>query len=109
MDSGFEESHSGVGDAGHSGVGDDGDRGAVAELLDELCGAHGLVVLVVGDEGFIDPVVLQEDSRVPGVFCGDEIDGAEGVESAQGDIGEVADGSGDEVEHAEGLPAFGES
>lgn len=62
LDSGFEESHSGVGDAGHSGVGDDSDRGAVAELLDELRGTHGLVVLVVRDEGFIDSVVLQEDS-----------------------------------------------
>lgn len=43
-----------------------------------------------------------------GVFCGDEIDGAKGVERAEGDIGEVADGCGDEVEHAQGLPAFGE-
>ena len=43
-----------------------------------------------------------------GVFCGDEIDGAEGVERTQGDVGKVADGSGDEVKHAEDLPAFGE-
>lgn len=108
VDGGFEEAHAGVGDTGHAGIGDDGDGGTVAELLDELCGAHGLVVLVVGDEGFVDSVVLEEDSGVAGVFCRDEVDGAKGIEGSEGDISEIADGSCDEVEHGFVLPALGD-
>jgi hypothetical protein len=33
-----------------------------------------------------------------GVFAGDAVDGAEDAESAQGDVFEVADGGGNEVE-----------
>ncbi len=62
VDSGFEEAHPWVGDAWHTGIGDDGDGGAVAELLDEFGCPHGLVVLVVRDEGFIDSVVLEKDA-----------------------------------------------
>ncbi len=95
LDGGFEEAHAGIRDSRHTGVGDYGDGGAVPELLDELCGSHGLVVLVIRDERFIDAVVLEEDPGVARVLCCDEIDGAEGIERAQGDIGEVTDGGGD--------------
>ena len=106
LDCGFEEAHAWVGDAWHACVGDDGDGGTVAELLDEVCGAHGLVVLVIGDEGFVDAVVLQEDSGVACVFGGDEVDGAEGIEGAESDVGEVADGGCDEVEHVGGFTSL---
>ncbi len=97
---GGDEALAGVGDAGHAGVGDVGDGFALGEFGEELGAAHGLVVLVEADEGFADFEVGEEFAGVAGVFAGDEVDGGEGIAGAEGDVPEVADGGGDDVEVA---------
>jgi hypothetical protein len=42
--------------------------------------------------------VVEQFLRLPRVFAGDLVDGAQDIESAQGDVAEVADGGCDEVE-----------
>ncbi len=88
----------GVGDAGHAGVGDDGDAAAGFEGFDELAGAGVFVVRVVADGGRADAEVVEQLGGLAGVFAGDAVDGAKDAEGAEGDVFEVADGGGDEVE-----------
>ncbi len=97
---GGDEALTWVGDAGHAGVGDVGDAFAEGEFAEELGAAHGFVVLVEADEGFADVEVGEEGAGVAGVFAGDEVDGGEGIAGADGDVAEVADGGGDDVEVA---------
>ncbi len=88
-DGGRGESHAGIADAGHAGIGDDGYAGAGLQGCDEGGGALALVVLVeaLGGRGDLEVV-----------FAGDAVGAAEHVEGAEGDVVEVADGGGDEVE-----------
>ena len=88
----------GVGDAGHAGVGDYGDAAAGFEGFDEFGGAGVFVVGVVADGGGADAEVVEQLGGLAGVFAGDAVDGAEDAEGAEGDVFEVADGGGDEVE-----------
>ena len=57
-----------------------------------------LVVHVVADGGGGDAEVVEELLGLAGVLAGDAVDAAQDAKSAQGDVFEVADGSGDEVE-----------
>ena len=45
-----------------------------------------------------DLEVVEQLLRLAGVFAGDAVDALEHIEGAQGDVAEVADGRGDEVE-----------
>ena len=45
-----------------------------------------------------DAEVVEELLGLAGVFAGDAVDALEDVEGAKGDVAEVADGGGDEVE-----------
>ncbi len=92
----------GVGDAWGAGVGDERDGGACTEAVGDLGGASGLVEPEVGDHGLPDVEVLQELAGVAGILGGDEVALAEDAEGAQGDILEVPDGGGDEVQRAGG-------
>jgi hypothetical protein len=42
--------------------------------------------------------MVQEFLRLAGVFAADAVDAAKDVEGAEGDVLEIADGGGDEVE-----------
>jgi hypothetical protein len=42
--------------------------------------------------------VVEELLRLAGIFAGDAVNAPEDFEGAEGDVAEVADGSGDEVE-----------
>ena len=50
--------------------------------------------------GRVDGVVVQEDTARPRVLAGNQVHLAEHAKSAQRGILQIADGSGDEVEHA---------
>ena len=93
-----DEFGAGVGDGGCAGVGDEGDACAGFQLVDELFGAAGFVVQVVADGGRRDAEVVEELCGLAGVLAGDAVGGAEDAESAEGDVFEVADGCGDEIE-----------
>jgi len=55
-------------------------------------------VHVVADGGRADAEVAEEFGGLAGVFAGDAVDRAQDAERAEGDVFEVADGRGDEVE-----------
>ena len=61
-------------------------------------------MFVEADEGCGDVVVAEEDGGMACIFCGYEVRGLEGLESAEGDVVEVTYGCRDDGEH--GLPAF---
>ena len=55
-------------------------------------------MLVVADGGRGDGEVVEELLGLAGVFAGDAVNVFENVEGAEGDVAEVADGGGDEIE-----------
>ena len=100
---------SGVGDAGRARVADDGDARAGVESGDKLRGAAGLVVLVVADGGGTDLEVVEELLGLARVLASNFVYRAQYTQSAQGDVFEVADGRGDEIEAGgEGTAGGGE-
>jgi hypothetical protein len=66
--------------------------------LDQFCGAPTLIVLVATDGFFVDLEMIQKLLGLPGVFAGDAVYVTKNLEGAEGDVAEVADGGGDEVE-----------
>jgi hypothetical protein len=92
------ETKAGIGDEGCTGVGDEGDAFTGAEGGEEFLDAFAFIVIVVGDEGFGDVVVIEEFSAVAGILAGDPVDLVlEDAESAEGDVFEVSDGCGDKI------------
>ncbi len=57
-----------------------------------------LVVLVIADRGCGDGEVVEKLLRLAGVFAGNAVCLLQDFKSAEGDVAEVANGSGDEVE-----------
>jgi len=57
---------------------------------------------VVADERRLNPEVAQELARVAGIFRGDEVRLFQHPEGPEGDVLQVADGGGDDVERADG-------
>ncbi len=68
------------------------------ECCDQFGGAGVLVVLVAAYGGGCDLEVVEQLLRLARVFAGDAVGALEDVEGAQGDVAQVADGGGDEVE-----------
>ncbi len=97
-DGGCGDLAAGVGDAGRAGVRDDGDARAGLERGGELHGAASLVVHVVADGGGADVEVIEELLGLARVLARDFVDRTQDAEGAQGDVLEVADGRGDEIE-----------
>ena len=50
---------------------------------------------MVGEQRFVDVVVVQEFPRVPGVLARDQVRLPQGAQGAQGDVLHVADRGGD--------------
>ncbi len=93
----------GVGDAGSARVRNDGDARAGFEFGDELLGAAGFVEEVVADGGRAEVEVVEQLLGLARVFAGDAVCLAQDAQGTQGDVFEVADGRGDEVEAGERL------
>jgi hypothetical protein len=100
---GLHEVGAGVGDGGGAGIADVGDALAGLHEFDQGLGAADFVVLVQGHEALVHAQVAQEAAGDAGVFTGHDIGQGEGLDGAQGDVGQVADGGGDEVERAFGI------
>ena len=71
--------------------------------FDEGLGATDFVVLVQGDEAFVDAQVAQKTAGDAGVFTGHDIGQGERLHGTQGDVGHVADGCGDEIKRTFGI------
>jgi hypothetical protein len=77
------------------------------ESSEEFFGAGAFVVQVVADGGGCDAEVVEKLLGLARVLAGDAIGGAQDAEGAEGDVLEVADGGGDEIEaRGEALVAF---
>ena len=97
-----DQAKAGVGDAGHAGVGDERDFGAAFEVDDQFGGLGHLVVFVVADGARLDTVVGEKFLRLARVFAGDQVNFFEHAQGAEGDVFEIADGRGDQVESRAG-------
>src|SRR5262249_13275820 len=80
-------------------VGDERDFFAGGESFNQLCSAHGFVVLVMTDERFFDLIMLQQNPGVSRVLGCDKIDIFQNLQRTQGDVSEVSDWSSDDVKH----------
>ena len=87
----------GVGDAGGSRVADHGDARAGLERAGKFGGAAGLVVHVVADRGRANGEVVEQFLGLARVLAGNFVYRSQHAQRAQGDVLEVADGSGHEV------------
>ncbi len=87
----------GVADAGHSGVGNEGDGLPGLYVLDQFGGTGLLVVLVAAYGGGCDLEMVEELLGLAGIFAGDAVHLLEDLEGAEGDVAQVADGSGYQV------------
>ena len=88
----------GIGDAGRARVADDGDARAGLQRGGQLDRAARLVVHVVADGGRADVEVVEQLLGLARVLAGNFVDRAQHAQRAQGDVFQVADGRGDEIE-----------
>ncbi len=85
-----------------AGVAHQGHGFPAGEPPDQLRPPGCLVVGVVADERRPDPEVAQKLAGVAGVLRGDEVHLFQHPQGPQGDVLQVADGGGDDVERADG-------
>jgi len=70
------------------------------QYLERFIGLYLFLLSPVADEGLRDAIMVQELGRVAGVLCGDDIDLFEDAQRPQGDVLEVPDGGGDDIQAA---------
>ena len=95
---GAHESIPGIGNQRGTGVGDERDAPAAADIVEHGIGAGPLIVLVQRLFRRADAVVIEQAGRHAGVLAIDHIGGSEGFEGAQGDVAQIADRGGDDIE-----------
>ncbi len=93
-----------VGDPRHPRVRDERDALPLSQEADQRARLLLLARAEVADQTLPHPVALEQVLRAARVLAGDEIDLAEDPQGAQGDILEVPDGRGDEVERSPFTP-----
>ena len=94
----FHKKRSGVGDQGGSRIRDQGDRLTLFQTVKEDGGFFGPIVLVIGNAGGLDSVVVEEGAGDPGVFGGHKMHPLQDLEGAECDILQVPDGRGHHIE-----------
>ena len=95
-----DEAMAGVRDERHAGVANQSDAGTLFHGEYEFGSASQFVVLVIAHQRLVNFEVVEQFEGVARVFTGDLVDFFEDTKRAKGDVFEVADGSGDEVEEA---------
>src|SRR5215831_12524175 len=88
----------GVGDERRPGIRDQRDRGAFGEPGDELRSRLGGIVLVIGGERGGDAIMVEKLAGDARVLACDEVGGGEHLERPHGDVAQIADRSGDQIE-----------
>ena len=96
-----------VGDQRRTRIGHQRHHRARAQARRQLLAAPGLVVVVVADGRLGDTIVVQQLAGLPGVLAGDEVGLLERAHRAIGDVFQVSDGGGDQVEQAGHDPSIG--
>src|SRR6516162_5283574 len=90
----------GVGYERRPGVRDQRDRGILGEPGDELRPRLGGIVLVIGGERGGDAKMVEKLAGDARVLACDEVGGGEHLERPHGDVAQIADRSGDQIEAA---------
>ena len=88
----------GVGHERRPGVRDQRDRGARGEPGDELRSRLGGVVVVIGGERGGNAITVEKLAGDARVLTGDEVGGGEHLERPHGNIAQIADRGGDQIE-----------
>src|SRR5690625_6176846 len=83
---------------GHPCIRYDGYRFTCREQIHDMGDLLMLIMLVKREEGFVNTVLLQQDRRGPCILACDIADTFESFCSPQSEIGEVADGSGNDID-----------
>ncbi len=108
MTAGYCRSHqaiAGIGDQGHARVGDERHALALGERAQKARLRGILRRIAVGHGRNRDAVVAGQPGEDPRVLAGDQVDGAQHVECAQGDVAQVADRGRDDMQ-ARPYPLF---
>jgi hypothetical protein len=97
---GGDQPETGVADQRRAGVGHQGQRFAAAQARDQALALLGLVVFVQRDQALLDAVMGQQLAGVAGVLGADRGHSAQGLQRPRGEVAEMADRGGDDVQHA---------
>ena len=89
-----------VGDARRAGVGDQGNVPPLLQQAEQALRLGHLVVVVVAQQRAGDVEMGQQLAGVAGILGGDQVHAAKDAQGAQGDVVEIADGRGDDVQRA---------
>ena len=87
-----------IADPGRPRVGNQSHRPTVPKAFDDVPRTAGLVEVEARDQRLLDPEMLQETSRAPGILRSDHIAGPEHPERPERDVLEVPDRRRDEVQ-----------
>src|SRR5207237_10593195 len=93
-----EQAESRIGNSRRPGIADYRDPRSRSKLLDEFRRPRGLIVLVIAGRTRGYSVMIEQLLRLTGVLAGDEINLLQHSNGAQGDVFEIADRRGNEVE-----------
>ncbi len=89
-----------IGHQGRAGVRNQRDGGARGEASDQLRAGFGRVMIVVGYERRGDPIVIEKLAGHPRVLAGNQVGRCQHFERPHGDVTQIADRGGDQVEAA---------
>ncbi len=91
-----------IADQRRAGVADQGNRRTVAQPRQQGAGLGQFVVFVQGQHRRVDTVMVQQHARAAGVLAGNDIDLGQHRQRALGNIGQIADRRGHDVQGAGG-------
>jgi hypothetical protein len=88
----------GIGDERRAGVADQRNSGAVGETGKQLRARLRGIVVVIGGERGRDAVMVEELAGDAGILAGDEIGRRQHLQRPHGNVAQIADRSGDQVQ-----------
>jgi hypothetical protein len=87
-----------IGDQRGAGVGNERDGLAGLQRRDQLRAGGIGIVLMIGDGFRLDRIAVEQAAGDAGILAGEDIAGGQRFERADGDVAEIADRRGDDIE-----------
>jgi hypothetical protein len=98
LDRRLRQTVAGIGDQRSPGIGDQRHGLALFECREQPWASLVGIVFVVGVGAVLDAVAIEQDAGDAGVLAGEHIGASQGFQRAQGNIAEISDRRGDEIE-----------
>ncbi len=98
LDSQRREAIAGIGNQRRPGVGDEGHGFSLREEGEQARPGLVGIVFVIGEGPVANAVAVEQYAGDAGVLAGEHVGSGKRFQRTQGDIGEIADGRGDEIE-----------